>query len=593
MTDSNESLGFDPEELAAKYKAERDKRLRTDGNDQYLHMHGQLARYIEDPYTERTERAPIEEDAEVVIMGGGFGGLLAAARLKEAGVEDIRIIEKGGDFGGTWYWNRYPGAACDTESYIYLPLLEELNYMPTEKYARRPEIFAHAQAIGRHYDLYPKAIFQTAITEFRWDEDRSRWLTLTDRGDEIRARFVVMVPGHYQEPKLPGIAGVESFEGHSFHTSRWDFEYTGGDALGGLDRLHDKRVGIIGTGATAIQCVPHVARSAKKLYVFQRTPSAVGERNDQPTDPDWFNQFKPGWQKRRMLNFTGVFAGRIGDADQVSDGWTKPFIEMLRSAAPDMSEEERAEAFQLTDYKIMEGIRHRVEETVKDKQTAEALKPWYNRVCKRPCFHDDYLESFNNPNVELVDTEGRGVERITENAVIVGDKEYEVDCLIYATGFDLSQAAGFPVPIIGRHGEALSQKWKDGAISLHGFHTHGFPNLLIMSTIQSALDANFPNMLEEQSRHIAYILSEAKKRGVTEIEVTEEAEEAWLEEHERHSHITIQTWENCTPSYYNDEGHVSRHLARNGAFGLGPLAFIDILEKWRADGKLEGLELRK
>lgn len=584
-------LGFDPAELEARYQEERAKRMRSDGNDQYVHMHGQFAHFIEDPYCERLERAPITEEVEVVVMGGGFGGLLAAARLKEAGIDDVRIIEKGGDFGGTWYWNRYPGAACDTESYIYLPLLEELDYMPREKYARRPEIFAHAQAIGRHYDLYSKAIFQTLITEFRWDEADGRWLVLTDRDDKIRARFVVMVPGHYQEPKLPGIRGIETFKGHSFHTSRWDYDYTGGDALGGLDKLGDKRVGIIGTGATAIQCVPHLAQAAKQLYVFQRTPSSVDLRGDTPTDPEWYNSFKPGWQKRRMMNFTGVFYGEVREDDQVNDGWTKAFIEMIRSTSPDMSPEERQRAMQLTDYKIMEGIRHRIDETIADKDTAEALKPWYNRVCKRPCFHDDYLISFNRPNVELVDTNGQGVERVTEHGIVAVGKEYEIDCLIYATGFDVSHAAGFPVPIIGRHGETLEARWKDGAVTMHGFHVHGFPNFFIMSTLQSGLDANFPNMLEEQSRHIAYILSEAKKRGITRIEVTEQAESDWVKVHEEHSHIPIGIWKDCTPSYFNNEGHASRQLARNGPFGLGPIMFSNILEEWREQGKLEGLAL--
>src|ERR1700749_3379296 len=185
-------LGFDPAALKAKYRAERDKRLRRDGNEQYTEIKGQFAHYLEDPYVAPITRAPLTDEVEVAIIGGGFGGLLAASRLREAGVDDIRVIEKGGDFGGTWYWNRYPGAACDIESYIYIPLLEELGYGPVEKYSRAPEILAHSRAIGEHFDLYRNACFQTEATKMVWDEEAMRWTVTTNRGDALRARFVVM-----------------------------------------------------------------------------------------------------------------------------------------------------------------------------------------------------------------------------------------------------------------------------------------------------------------------------------------------------------------------------------------------------------------
>ena len=269
-------LGFNPDELRAKYREERDKRLRADGNDQYFEVTGDFSHYGDDPYIDAPlAREPMFDDVDVIVVGGGFGGLLTGARLTEAGMGRIRIIEKGGDFGGTWYWNRYPGAACDVESYVYLPLCEELNFIPKEKYAHAPEILAHSRAIGEKFKLYDYACFQTEVEGMRWSEEDQRWTVTTNRGDSMTAKYVCMANGPLNRPKLPGIKGIDRYEGHTFHTSRWDYAYTGGSPEGNLTGLANKRVGVIGTGATAIQCVPHLARSAKELYVFQRTPSSV------------------------------------------------------------------------------------------------------------------------------------------------------------------------------------------------------------------------------------------------------------------------------------------------------------------------------
>ncbi len=430
-----------PTRLRAKYREERDKRLRPDGNDQYLEVAGAFSRFVDDPYVEPGfTREPLCDDVEVLVIGGGFGGLLAAARLREAGIEDIRIIEKGGDFGGTWYWNRYPGAMCDVESYIYLPLLEELGYVPTEKYARAPEILAHSQAIGRKYDLYRGACFQTEVTEMRWDSDSARWIVSTDRDDRMRARFVCMSNGPLNRPKLPGIPGIETFRGHSFHTSRWDYAYTGGDSNGNLTGLRGKRVGIIGTGATAVQCVPHLGESAEQLYVFQRTPSSIDVRANRPTDPEWAQSLSPGWHQHRMDNFNILVSGGFQAEDLVADGWTdiiRKLLVMVQADPGGDAMRDLAKTMELADFQKMEQIRARVDQVVKDRATAEALKPYYRQFCKRPCFHDEYLDTFNRPNVRLVDTKGRGVERVTENGVVVDGVEYAVDCLIYATGFEV------------------------------------------------------------------------------------------------------------------------------------------------------------
>jgi len=594
-----EELGFDPASLKKKYLAERDKRLRTDGNEQYREIKGDFAHYLDDPYVEPGfTRAPLTDDVEVVVIGGGFGGLLAGARLREAGVKDLRMIEKGGDYGGTWYWNRYPGAACDIESYIYLPLLEEVGYMPVEKYTRAPEILEHSRAIARKFDLYRDVCFQTEVTEMRWDDTISRWIIKTNRNDAMKARFVVMANGPLHRPKLPGIAGVETFKGHSFHTSRWDYHYTGGDCHGGLTGLKDKRVGIIGTGATAVQCVPHLGAGAKELFVFQRTPSSIDVRNDRQTDPDWAKALEPGWQQKRMDNFNALVSGVPQDVDLVSDGWTDiigKFLTLMRKQNEAGASVDLGETLQLADFKKMEQIRARVDQVVRDQRKAAALKPYYNQFCKRPCFHDQYLDTFNRPNVHLIDTDGKGVERITEHGVVANGKEYEIDCLIYATGFevgtDYTRRSGYQ--LYGRGGISLSDKWKDGVSTLHGMHSRGFPNVFIMSNSQSGFTANYPHMLNEQSKHLAYIIQECLARQVRVVEAGQDAEDAWVQTIISSAIMRQKFQEECTPGYYNNEGKPSALAARNGFYGHGPIAFAKLLEDWRGEGTLKGLELNR
>jgi cyclohexanone monooxygenase len=598
-TTHDKSLGFDPDALREKYRQERDKRLRADGNDQYREVKGDFARYLDDPYVEPGfARAPLFDDVEVVVIGGGFGGLLAAARLREAGALDIRIIEKGGDFGGTWYWNRYPGAQCDIEAYIYLPLLEELNYIPKEKYSHAPEILAHSRAIGEHYDLYDNACFQTEVTEMRWDDSATRWIISTNRGDRMKARYVAMSNGPLNRPKLPAIHGVETFKGHTFHTSRWDYGYTGGDSTGNLTGLKDKRVAIIGTGATAVQCVPHLGAAAKQLYVFQRTPSSVDVRNNRPTDPQWATQLEPGWQKKRMTNFNVLVTGGHQDEDLVADGWTDIIRNLggIAQRTPDgnQSPEDMAAMVELADFQKMEQVRARVDSIVKDPATAAALKPYYRQFCKRPCFHDDYLQTFNRPNVKLVDTQGRGVDRITEDAVVVDGKAYEVDCIIFATGFevgtDYTRRAGYEM--YGREGVTLTRKWANGMSTFHGFQSRGFPNCFFMGVTQSGFTANFPHMLDEQSRHIAYIIKQAMARQARVVEPTAEAEADWVATINRLKANNQKFFMECTPGYYNNEGKPGQgNSLLDAQYGGGPEEFFQIIRKWRDEGSLRGLEL--
>ena len=592
---------FDPDALRNKYREERDRRIRTDGNEQYVEVTGDFSRYIDDPYVKPGfTRAPLNDEVQVLIIGGGFGGLLAGARLREAGVEKIRIIEKGGDFGGTWYWNRYPGAQCDIEAYIYLPLLEETGYMPKEKYSFAPEILAHARRIGEKFDLYRDACFQTEIKEIRWNDDECRWIITTNRGDTMRARFVVMSNGPLNRPKLPGIPGIDSYKGHTFHTSRWDYGYTGGDTTGNLTKLGDKRVAIIGTGATAIQCVPHVAKYAQQLYVFQRTPSSVDERGNKPTDPEWVKTLTPGWQRRRMDNFNTLVSGGLAEVDLVNDGWTD-IIRNLGAILPRGENQpttpealmEMGRLMELADFKKMNEIRARVDRIVKDKATADALKPWYRQFCKRPTFNDEYLPAFNRPNVKLVDTNGRGVERITEKGLVFDGVAYEVDCIIFATGFEVGTAytrrAGFE--IYGRNDKTLTEYWADGMKTLHGFYSSGFPNCFHMGFTQNALTANFPHMLEEQARHIADLIVHAKSQEARVLEPTPEAEAEWVQTIRQKALNNKSYLEACTPGYYNNEGHVGDGEGFIGAsYGGGPLEFYDLIKKWREEGK-KGLKL--
>jgi cyclohexanone monooxygenase len=592
-------LPFDPDALREKYREERDKRLRPDGNDQYIEVKDQLAHYLEDPYVEPGfTREPLTDDVEVVVIGGGFGGLLAGARLREAGVKDIRIIEKGGDFGGTWYWNRYPGAMCDVESYIYMPLLEELDYVPTEKYVHAPEILAHSRAIGEKYDLYANACFQTEVTEMRWDDDSARWIISTNRGDRMKAHFVCMPTGPLNRPKLPGIEGIESFKGHSFHTSRWDYGYTGGDTNGNLTGLHGKRVGIIGTGATAVQAVPHLGEAASHLFVFQRTPSSIDVRGNRPTEPEWAESLEPGWHKHRMNNFNSLVSGGFEDEDLVSDGWTDIIRNLLlmnrRNTGEAMDVQTLMKTMELADFQKMAQIRSRVDSIVKDEETAESLKPYYRQFCKRPCFHDEYLDTFNRPNVTLVDTKGRGVERITENGVVFDGVTYELDCIIYATGFevgtDYSRRAGYQLE--GRDGVTLSEKWANGIWTLHGMHTHGFPNCFVMGPQQSGFTVNFPHMLDEQARHIAYLVKHAADHDVVTMEATEDAEREWVNTIMSMAIMRSGFLKECTPGYYNNEGMLSDLAVQNSFFGGGSIAFFRMLDEWRTEGSLRGLDLK-
>ncbi|WP_217705653.1 flavin-containing monooxygenase [Peristeroidobacter soli] len=593
MSSSSENIGIDVDALERKYAEEREKRRRTDAMAQFQALQGRFADFAKDPHANPDfKRDALKEDVDVLIIGGGFAGLLAGGRLRERGVKRIRIVEKGADFGGTWYWNRYPGAACDVESYIYLPMLEELGYLPSQRYPNAPEIREHCHKLAERFDLYPSALFQTQVSSVQWDEQRGRWDVRTDRGDSISARFVVSCTGLLSNPKLPGIPGIEDFEGHAFHTSRWDYGYTGGDERGNMTGLANKRVGIIGTGSTGIQVIPQLAAAAGHLYVFQRTPSSVDVRNNGPTDPRLMETFQPGWQRERRDNFTALVGGEYVPVDLVQDSWT----DIIRNVMPRLENGTPvadADAVKLAEMSKMEGVRRRVEAIVKDKATAEALKPYFHYFCKRPCFHDEYLEAFNRPNVSLIDTQGKGVERITARGVVVQGREYPLDCLIFATGFDFlteyCREAGMEVT--GPGAVTLSKHWEQGRRTLYGIMTRGFPNFFMVSIAQAGAAVNYVHIADEQTKTIVHMITEALRRDVATLQPTLEAQNEWVQQIADGAAARQAFLETCTPGYYNYEGQRPRHVALNDFYAPGPMAYIRVLDNWRQKADLAGLEL--
>jgi len=602
----SETPEVDVPALREKYLAERDKRLRPEGGNQYLEADGRFAEYYEsDPHQPVVPREPIVGDLEVVVLGGGFAGLITAHRLQQAGVTDFRIIELGGDFGGVWYWNRYPGIQVDSDAYCYLPLLEETGYLPKEKFTHGDECYEHAQRIGKQFGFYERAIFHTLIRSLEWDEQLERWRIETNRGDDIRARFVIMCQGPYNRPKLPGIPGIADFGGHMFHTARWDYDYTGGDVHGGLDRIGDKRIAVIGTGASGVQVIPHLARGAAQLTVFQRTPSYIFERADQPTDPEWAKTLEPGWRTARQRNFhNAAFAFYSpGEPDLICDGWT----EVARNLAAKLDATNGWAALadplrflelkEIEDYRAMERLRRRVAEIVDDPATAETLKPYYRNMCKRPVFSDAYLPTFNRPNVTLVDVaDSQGVERITPRGVVANGVEYEVDCIVFASGFEITTALErqFDIkPFAGRGGESLYEHWGKGFRTLHGIMSHGFPNHFATGFVQGGVTAATTLMFEQQADHIAYIIAQAQARGATVVEPSREAEDEWVATIRANSIDNSEFVQTCTPGYYNAEGEPNGRSFLGDPFWGGFYALEELLQTWRDAGDLAGLELKQ
>lgn len=555
------------DEIKQRFAEERDLRLakRPQGRAQFVsEFKGDLEKYAIDPFCENAEpRQSLTDFVEVLFIGGGFSALLTSARLREKGIVNTRIVERGADVGGTWYWNRYPGVACDVASYDYLPLLDELDYVPTTQYARGQEIYSHCQTIAKKYDLYDKAVFNTTVISTVWVESENLWQVETDRGDCMRARFVICANGTLSQPKLSKISGMESFAGDSFHTSRWDYKITGKH----LEKLKNKSVGIIGTGASAVQVVPELAKAAKQLFVFQRTPSSIDIRDDGPTDPEWAASLEVGWQAKRREE--AIALSELPLVHRMMKGQNATFDEIINDPElasqeawlRSLSREEKIQAQEQANIDYMLGIHKRIDEIVKDKATAESLKPWYMFMCKRPCFHNGYLPAFNLPNVHLVDTRGEGITKITPDGPWFGGTSYKVDLLIYATGFE-AQKTGTYNRIVGRNGLELNEKYANGIRTVFGIHSHGYPNLFVMGGYQASYQFNLTEMLQTQGDHIAECIRHALDNGYSVLEPREEAEEKWVQEVIKYRGKTNWNQE-CTPGYYNFEGEDNRRQDGN------------------------------
>lgn len=596
--------------LREKYRQERSVRVRTEGQEQYVRPVDDFESVYEgDPHMPVLPREPISEDLEVAVLGGGWAGVLAGYHLRNQGITDFRNIDHAGDFGGVWYWNRYPGLSCDNDAYCYLPLLEETGFMPSKKFADGYEIREYLQSIARSNKLYDKALFHTLVTSLRWDESIKRWRITTDRGDELRAHFVIMANGLLNIPKLPGIPGIHEFRGKMFHTARWEYDYTGGTQKEPvLHKLADKRVAIVGTGATSVQAVPFLGAYAKQLYVLQRTASTVDERKNTTTDPEWVKTLKPGWQHERQVNFQKVAMElpAPGMPDLICDIWT----EINRNLAAEFekegwptSVEDYMARREVMDYRVMERLRHRVETLVQDKEAAEILKPYYRFLCKRPASNDEFYQTFNRPNVKVIDvSRTKGVERMTEHGFVAQGKEYEIDCMIFASGFevtsDLDRRWGFEV-FEGRGGKSIYDYWATEYRTFHGIATHGFPNLFFLAYLQGGFAASTTETFNQQGKHAAWIIKQTIERGAKTVEPDLAAQDAYIE-HVRATALDNSAFNReCTPSYFNNEGQ--EVTTDNGekklryytgeVYGPGFYPFVKLLEDWRADGKLAGMVL--
>jgi cation diffusion facilitator CzcD-associated flavoprotein CzcO len=588
--------------LNARYAVERDKRLRSDGQAQFQKLDGLVPDYANDPHLPIAPRDPVNKDIDVVVLGAGWGGIIAGYHLSQAGVTDVCHIDTAGDFGGVWYWNRYPGIQCDNDAYCYLPLLEEMGFLPSKKFADGAEIQAYAKSIAVKSGFADKALFHTQVNSIVWDAASQRWQVGTNRGDAIRARHVVVAAGVLNMPKLPGVPGIASFKGKMFHSARWDYLYTGGSyGQPELDLLADKVVAITGTGATAIQAVPHLAKYAKHLYVIQRTPSTVDERPNPPTDTEWAKSLAPGWQKHRISNFNRASMELFmpGDTDLIGDIWTEVNRNLLaQSEAEGWKELDPMEFFQrrdVIDAQVMERLRDRCDTIIKDKATADALKPWYNYMCKRPLSSDEFYEAFNRDNVTLLDvSDSKGLETMTEKGFVVAGQEYGIDCMIFASGFEVTSSLdrrwGIPT-FTGKGGESIYDHWRDGPKTLHGVMTHGFPNQYYVGYIQGGANGTVTEQFGRQGAHAAYIIAECLKRGVKECEPSQDAQDAYVKTYYEIRPDISALQARCPPGYFNNEGEGTNPWGLFPGWGYGWDHFEAMLADWRDKGDMEGMVL--
>ncbi|KAI9025661.1 putative flavoprotein [Hyaloraphidium curvatum] len=605
MANPWDRVTFDPDAIRKKMLQERDRRLRSDHLDQYITVGigagEKYTHWLKDPWTEPKERAAVNAETTVLIVGAGFGGLQMAVELEKKGVRDFLMVDKAGEFGGCWFWNRFPGVRCDMDSMVYVPLLEDMGHCTSQKYAPGEEILEHCRSVAQKYGLYRRAMFSTGVLELRWDDAIRRWRCTTDRGDSIAARFAVMCAGPINLPHLPNLPGLDTFKGKEFHTARWDGAYSG--PAPDYPGLKGKRIAVIGTGSTGVQVIPEVARVAGKLFVVQRTPAHVDPADHRPSDAEAFAKLEPGWADRVERSFHKVLYGLDPTGGGFDDGFAKSaMVNMSLIHHARATGEDRGlsvpELIELGNMLRMDGVRKRVDEVVKDKRTAELLKPWYaGAMCKRNAFSDSYLECFNQDNVELVDASvSKGVERVTEDGIVVGGKYYgPLDCIVWCTGFEIRgflQQAVYDFSVFGRGGLTKREKMEGhgGWATMFGVVTSGFPNLFEFTSTQAATAGIFPSFSKFQSRFSAHVISLAVRAGHEVVECTREAEEAWVAECTARPRADLSQLAQCTPGYYNAEGDIAKleSMSREQSYWGGPLGYWDKLDEYIKRGDLDG-----
>jgi cyclohexanone monooxygenase len=465
---------------------------------------------------------------DAVIVGAGFAGMYLLHRLRGLGFK-ATVLEAGSGVGGTWYWNRYPGARCDVESmqysYQFSDALQQ-DWEWSERYAAQPEILRYANHVADRFDLRRDIKFNARVTSARFDEARQVWQVETSDGVRTSARFCVMATGCLSSPNTPDFKGAGSFRGETYHTGRWPHEPV--DFSG-------KRVAVIGTGSSAVQAIPIIARRAARLLVFQRTPNYAVPAHNHPLDQDYQQSIKQEYatlRARAKQTATGIdfdYSDRLALETPESERdreyetrWQRGGLSFLGAFMDIMMDEDANRT-------AADFVRGKIRETVRDPAVAELLSPKNTIGCKRLCIDIGYYETFNRPNVTLIDVSSSPIERITETGVVVDGREYGADAIVFATGFDAMTGALLKMDIRGRDGASLRDKWHEGPRTYLGLATEGFPNLFTITGPGSpSVLTNMLPTIEQHADWVADTLDHMRSRGLTSIEPSREAEEAWV-----------------------------------------------------------------
>lgn len=474
--------------------------------------------------------AAVTKSYDVIVVGAGFAGMYLLHRLRALGLS-VRVFEQGTGVGGTWYWNRYPGARCDIESMQYsYSFSDELQqeWEWTERFAAQPEILKYANHVADRFNLRSDIQFNTRVTTTVFTEATNRWSVTTDDGKRYHAQYVVMATGSLSNARTPDFKGLESFKGKTYHTGQWPHE--------GVD-FTGLRVGIIGTGSSAIQSIPLIAEQAKHLTVFQRTPNFSLPACNHDLAPDYQKEWKDDYAERRRIareeTRNGVFGaqpvkGALDDSAEerakvYDDEWERGglhFLSSYNNLVVDKDANDTAATY----------VRNKVAEVVKDPAVAKLLQPTtYPIGTKRICLDIDYYETFNRDNVTLVDIQNAPIEQMTPKGLITGGKEYEFDAIVFATGFDAMTGSFAKVDIGGRRGVTLKQKWAEGPKTYLGLMVAGFPNLFFITGPGSP--SVLSNMIVSIEQHVDWIidcLTHLRNKGIGTIEPTQSAEDEWV-----------------------------------------------------------------